>query len=127
MIHLNIGLKIDALGDTEANSRDAMAGRAWMARQALKHWGRIGRWGLVQSDTELTLVIAVDAEILKAREAGAGLSHALGQDCIAMFDPESGMGVLVGHKAEAWGGFKPEYFISPYGLTDAEARQERDQ
>lgn len=123
MIHLNIGLRIDRLGDTDANSENAMLGRAWMARQCLARWGTIKRYGFAQSNTEMTLVIEVNAPIELCKKPLYELSSVLGQDAIAMLDPDTAEGVLIGHGAQDWGGqFLPEYFISPYGLNESELR-----
>jgi hypothetical protein len=44
-----------------------------------------------------------------------GLCTELGQDCIAVYDPATYRGRLVGPNAAAWGLFDPSCFILPSG------------
>jgi hypothetical protein len=44
------------------------------------------------------------------------ICHALGQDCIAMWDPAHEQGALIGPNAAAWGGFDPQRFYTQDGL-----------
>ena len=40
----------------------------------------------------------------------ACLAVSIGQDCIAIYDPETGVGSLVGPQSENWGSFQLEFF-----------------
>ena len=61
-----------------------------------------------QSATERTVVIDFDT-IDRSLNV---LSCALDQDCIAVRDNDTGIGELHGDKADAWGAFNPEYFLT---------------
>lgn len=74
---------------------------------------------LDHSDTEPTLVVRLRFET----EADIGYFLAglhvfkhravssIGQDCIAVYRPEVGVGVLIGEYADSWGTFNKDYFI----------------
>jgi hypothetical protein len=81
-----------------------------------KHVGPTLEHTLVQSDTEPTLVVRAVWQTL-GQLAGIlwTLSHALGQDCVAVYRPDTGKGSLIGPKADAWGDFNPAFFIMPDG------------
>jgi len=68
--------------------------------------------GVHQSDTEPTAVFIVDH--LNDAQAHR-LCEMFAQDCIAVWDPSTNRGRLIGPKADAWGAFAPEYFILPTG------------
>lgn len=79
--------------------------------------GAIVACHVYDSDTEPTVVAVVSLprngwRIAHAVDA-AGL--ALAQEAIAVYNPENGVGVLVGHKADEWGPFNPAFFIMPSG------------
>ena len=61
-----------------------------------------------QSDTERTLIVDCNT-IWGSLEV---LAVALDQDCIAVRNNKTGDGELIGDKAEAWGPFNPEYFLT---------------
>lgn len=65
---------------------------------------------------EPTLVVSINGAIGSATLQGVvyGLAEELWQDCIAVFEPETGRGVLVGPKAADWGGFNPDCFVRFY-------------
>lgn len=68
----------------------------------------IGAYALVQSGTEPTVVVEVDGP---APAAGYVLAQRLGQDCIAVWHPDTEVGRLIGPHAAAWGEFNPEFFL----------------
>ena len=61
-----------------------------------------------QSDTERTLI--VDCNVIWG--SLAVLATALDQDCIAVRNNETGEGELIGDKADQWGPFNPEFFLT---------------
>lgn len=66
------------------------------------------------STTKQTAVITVDAKDVHAfRLVGAlfNVSQALAQDCIAVCNPATNYGELIGPDAAARGAFNPAYFI----------------
>lgn len=70
---------------------------------------------VVQSDTEPTLVCEV---MPMTADRGIVLQHLyqiaedLEQDCIAVYSPTTGKGVLIGPDAKAWGKFNPHFFFT---------------
>jgi hypothetical protein len=112
---LNIGL-----GPALKPGKEALGGRA------LRFWGPVLRevferyqGEVAPSDTEATLVVAgrvAEPVTLAFNEAVAQS----GQDCVAVWYPESGEGALVGPRADAWGAFNPEMFIKPSWLSARE-------
>ena len=81
-------------------------------------------YNVAQSDTEATVsILCVLEDVEKALAGVAGpLCTTLQQDCISIWDIESGRGAgaagwLVGPQASEWGGaFKPEYFLDLDGV-----------
>jgi len=61
-----------------------------------------------RSATEPTVVIQFE----QVADSLTKLSTALDQDCIAVYDDETGTGELYGDKAEQWAPFNPEYFLT---------------
>lgn len=97
-IGLAIGDRLDAI--TEARALEAL----------LAHTGDNPiTYTVTQSTTERTLVAVLE----EAATDGAlwALCADLEQDCIAQ-QVEGQPGQLVGPRAEAWGPFNPDYFIS---------------
>jgi hypothetical protein len=119
-IILNIGLERGSSGqfNTVADTLTVFAN--------LRLHGRSFTFGLVESDTEPTVVIETDIEAGDAPLADRvhTLAVCLGQEAIAMFDVSSQTGMLLGPRADAWGLFNPEYFILPSGRRLSAARKE---
>lgn len=96
---VNIGLKIDATGETMPVER---------AVAALEAAGvKLTRQEVRQSNTESTLVAALDRPLTP--EEATRVSEVLLQDAIAQRVGQSGE--LFGPKADEWGPFNPEYFL----------------
>jgi hypothetical protein len=72
-------------------------------RLAFCHLVNVTNVAVKQSASEPTVIIECDITILAC---------ALDQDCIAVWDSETGTGALYGDKAEAWGGFKLDNFLT---------------
>ena len=70
------------------------------------------------SDTEITVVAEVEAG--ESTSPFYYLAQVLGQDCIAVYQPDAQKGRLIGPKAEAWGEFNPEFFIQLDGTRLAQ-------
>lgn len=111
MLILNIGLETSHGG--ELNPRCAFIAIAGRAPGAVY-------CGVHQSDSERTLVVAVDD---LTQTAIHKLAQNFAQDCIAVYEPRTKRGRLVGPKAAAWGAFTPEYFIMPDGQRLAEVSE----
>ena len=103
MLILNIGLKTTHGGTLEP--------RAAFVAIAGGNPGAV-YCGVHSSDTEQTLVIAVDSMTPPRID---WLARHFAQDCIAVWYPRTWRGVLIGPNAAAWGEFNPEYFIMPDG------------
>ena len=105
---LNIGLASEAYGVIRATDALLVARRFFPSFLSIT---------TVQSDTEPTLVLEVDAHAHPrtepVRAAIHKLAEILGQDCIAAY--ANGVGRLIGPRAAAWGAFNPEFFILPDG------------
>lgn len=69
--------------------------------------------GPFTSDTESTLVLIVP-DLTTSQIHRLALHFA--QDCIAVYDPRTKLGRLIGDAADAWGDFTPRYFIMPDGV-----------
>ena len=105
---LNIGLDVEATRSIAAD----VALQIVSANDFL-----VVKHAVHQSDTEPTLVVKVRVFDFPAL-AWQKLKHIaidLHQDCIAAYNPETGIGALIGPKAAAWGSFNPEFFILPDG------------
>ncbi len=106
---LNIGRRVDSTGTI------LPASHVYAALEA--HQLEVLSSVHVQSDTEPTLVVEVERwhEGIGVDAAQASmisrLSAALGQDCIATWDPSEGHGLLLGPRADAWGVFNPGFFV----------------
>jgi hypothetical protein len=98
---INIGLNREGRPALEVTEAFKVLGRAgfWVGQHALHH-----------SDTELTLVASVNTD-RAAAPAIHEVAVALGQDCIACYDPSYRHGRLIGPRAAAWGEFNPEFFL----------------
>lgn len=81
---------------------------------------------LVESDTEPTVVVLAEDSIGPTSVRGAlyAVAQALGQQAIAVWDPMTQRGALVGPQADAWGEFNPAFFILPSGRRLADALRE---
>lgn len=114
---LNIGLdNIPVVGESFTNGvrNPLVASRYITAIQAVRAAGfSVYKNKRVQSDTEPTLVAEVmfmgHLEQLHAKVTA--LSDLLQQDCIAVYNPITGQGDLIGPRAAEWGPFNPEFFI----------------
>lgn len=83
------------------------------------HGIRFTNAAVERSDTERTLIVDAECSPIEVY----ALADALGEDCIAAYDPETGKGYLEGPRAEAWGGeFIPEYFILQGGSRLAQPK-----
>lgn len=67
---------------------------------------------------EPTLVVSINGAIGSGTLRGVvyTLAEELEQDCIAVLEPETGRGTLVGPKAADWGAFNPDCFVRFYPL-----------
>lgn len=67
----------------------------------------------VRSDSEPTLVIRaiIDADCIAIHQASAALE----QDCIAVWNIDDEEGALIGPRADAWGRFDPDKFLTHTG------------
>lgn len=113
---LNIGLDKATADTPEAAGYNLFMRRVICATDALQgHGFKIIRSRVHQSDTEPTLVALVETGLahtdITVFTQVTKLSEALGQDCIALYNPASGRGALIGPRAAAWGTFNPEYFF----------------
>jgi hypothetical protein len=124
---LNIRLRID--GQPEKNTPAAVVTRALKAVRLLDLL--IGRNCLISTRAvdseyvgpdaapvvETTLLVNVAGEIpgTSLRNIVFAIAEELEQDCIAVYEPESGSGTLIGPKAVNWGSFNPDYFVRFFG------------
>jgi hypothetical protein len=77
-------------------------------RFAFEYLADIENVAVKQSATERTIVIDFN-EIYGSLTV---LSDILDQDCVALFDNETGEGNLFGSKRDKWMPFNPEYFLT---------------
>lgn len=82
----------------------------------------VSRWEVQQSNTESTVVAALDRELTK--EEGDAISVELKQEAIAV-RRRDGSGMLFGPKAAEWGPYNPEYFLMFGGRRASEVDAER--
>ena len=61
-----------------------------------------------RSATEPTVIIRFKQAVDNLNK----IATALAQDCVAVFDDETGEGELYGDLAERWAPFNPEYFLT---------------
>ena len=115
MYLLNIGLD-----NLPAEAGVSIGRRALFAARALRAVG-LSNLGaqVVNSDTEPTLVVKMDAmgSLASAKQGNAvkravfALSEALNQDCIGFYLPIADKGELIGPRADKWGEFNPAFFF----------------
>jgi hypothetical protein len=123
---LNIGLdNVPAdLSYTNGVLNPLTTRRALQATQAARNHGfDIVRAKVVQSDTELTLVILAEDNGIGQDNRVDMLAVALKQDCIAIWSVDQQYGQLIGPKAAAWGEFNPEFFFMLDGTRLAQPTQ----
>lgn len=79
----------------------------------------VTRFTTSKSSTERTVVVAatLPADPAHGMQAVYRAAERLGQDCIAVWDPEALQGALVGPRADQWGDFNPAYFIDFSGRS----------
>lgn len=107
-IELNIGLNVTN-GDNRMAARSA---RAVVAFAALAGWATSDRRADSATEDTLIMVCHVPSEdIAIFNETVFALAQAIRQDCIAVFNVETGVGELIGPNAAQWGEFNPEFFI----------------
>lgn len=111
MIILNVGLKIDALGD-EFNTDSICLARASLIQGYLVRLGYAPALSIRQSDTEWTVIIALSISWVPKVDIKR-LSDMLGQDCIAVYNTCTENGELIGINADIWGEFNKDYFLMP--------------
>ena len=111
---LNIGLDgIPSTGTSYTNGlrNPSVLEYSFAAVQAARALNfKLLRTKLLTSDTEPTLV----AEVVHTGDIRActnWLAEKLNQDCIAIYDTDTGVGQLIGPKAAAWGDFNPAFFF----------------
>lgn len=117
---LNIGLSIkgrrNSLADCTTRARAALAiirsaGLQYLAERASSEYE--GPSGIC---AEEVLVVEVNAPVFGGERKVLALAYeiavAIEQDCVAILDPSSARGHLVGPRAAEWGSFNPEFFIN---------------
>jgi hypothetical protein len=108
-IELNIGLNIEGSDNTQAQ-RDSRASFAIATLNMANGTALVGT-RRAQSATEDTLIAICEGSGSDVAVVVAELAYELDQDCIALFNVETGVGQLIGPRAAAWGAFNPEYFL----------------
>jgi len=107
---INIGLHVNG----RRNTKSAVVNQAFETARALRALGlKVVRARVVHSNTEPTYVALVTNGV--SNNDLIYLCDRLEQDAIAAYY-ETGVGTLVGPKAEEWGPFNPEYFLTIDGL-----------
>lgn len=107
---LNVGLAVNGRETlTEVDVFDAVLSEGIVVSKYATH----------KSSTERTVVLAatLPADPIHAMRAVYRAAERLGQDCIAVWDPEALQGVLVGPRTDQWGDFNPAYFIDFSGRS----------
>lgn len=101
---LNIGL---------ARQGNSNVGVGTVLREIASCGFRLVNHAIHHSGTEITVVAQVNRRYgyTPAAECAAHLATLLGQDCIAVYNPERDFGYLAGPNAAAWGEFNPAYFL----------------
>jgi len=103
---LNIGL---------ARTGNSNIGTGTVLRELSAHGFDLQAYNIHHSDTEITVVAEVTnsfSAFLPVDDRVFALANVLGQDCIAIYEPTSNLGALIGPKAAAWGEFNPEFFLN---------------
>jgi hypothetical protein len=76
--------------------------------EALKCLQGIEDIAVRQSGTEPTVIIRFKRAVDNLNK----IATALDQDCVAVYDDETGTGELYGERASEWAPFNPEYFLT---------------
>lgn len=114
---LNIGLdNVPVVGESFTNGvrNPAVVERLFTVIHALRAAGfKVQASKLLQSDTEPTLAARVlfCGHMTDFNQVLHDLSASLQQDCIAVYNPITGQGELIGPRAAKWGPFNPEFFF----------------
>jgi hypothetical protein len=103
-IELNIGLNVEGSANVKGQ-RDSRAEFAINSLPARSSYRR------EFSETEDTLIVVCEGSPADVSVVVEELAVNLSQDCIAVFNVETGAGELIGPNAAAWGEFNPEFFI----------------
>lgn len=72
-----------------------------------------------ESDSERTTVAAIGDTYAEAYRAASAVCKAMQQDCVAMLNPITGRGELIGPRSADWGTFNPEFFVLADGRRAA--------
>jgi hypothetical protein len=122
---INVGLDVtDAAGTVRKSALSERhvveTLRGWIGNNSIF----VDQTAIHTSDTESTLVLSVFVAERTPLLWFAAAAAELGQDCIAVFDPSTGVGNLLGPRAEKWGAFNPEFFLTLSGarLSEENAR-----
>lgn len=76
--------------------------------EALKYLQGIQDVAVRQSASEPTVIIRFQRAVDNLNK----IATALDQDCVAVYDDETGTGELYGDRASDWAPFNPEYFLN---------------
>lgn len=76
--------------------------------EALKYLQGIQDVAVRQSASEPTVIIRFQRAVDNLNK----IATALDQDCVAVYDDETGTGELFGERASDWAPFNPEYFLT---------------
>ena len=80
---------------------------------------------VLQSDSEPTLVANVHHEG-NINPHALGVSNALDQDCIGVYNTKTKKGELIGSRAKKWGEFNPDYFFLHNGKRLSDVQKKAD-
>lgn len=105
MIHLNIGLE---------TSQGRPVNPLTVLARFVPGLDRLADLRIVESDSEPALVLSFHAlDSIRPHD----LAVEFAQDCVAVFDDETGVGTLAGPLAAKWGDFDAQLFYMPDGRT----------
>lgn len=102
---VNIGLDVP-------NQQADHAAQADKALALLSDAFKMHRSAVMQSSSEPTLVAEFSADPRRVYEVLIQISDKLGQDCIAVYNPQRHHGALLGSKSAQWGAFNLANFLA---------------
>ena len=115
MLLMNIGLKTSTKNFDNATFHNGVLINAqYVLHHVHEHLGEknIKWYKLKESNTEDTLILSIDLPFkVVIKDIIRYLADFLQQDCIAVYDCNTGTGELLGSYAHEWGTFNSEYFL----------------
>jgi hypothetical protein len=107
---MNIGLLVNGRGNAQEIELRMLAAKAWLSRDQFE---AVSFRYAKPAEGEPTLIVRLDTPrpVYHVGSLVYELAELMQQDCIAVYRPDDGDGILIGPRAQAWGNFNLDYFV----------------